>query len=177
MNHTGNEIMSRIRERTRELLHRSAPLCSTYRAPIPDPEIRFDLRGQSAGQVQWRTGSRPLLRYHLDIARNHQTDFLKTTVTHEVAHLIASACHGRIRPHGPEWRAIMAYLGVSDPVRCHGYALDESSVRRQRRWSYSCDCGDHQLTTTRHKRVLKGMARYHCRRCGVLLKPATRTSN
>lgn len=168
----GNDIATRIRRQTRELMLQCAPLCSAQGTSLPDPEIRFDLRGQSAGQVQWRAGRKPLLRYNLDIARRHQDDFLATTVAHEVAHIITTACHGRTRPHGSEWRAVMAFLGISDAQRCHRYPLDEAMVKRQRRWRYVCDCGDdHQLSTTRHKRILAGTTRYHCRICGGALRP------
>lgn len=172
MDKSGNDIATRIVQRTGELLRRTAALCSTHGASPPDPEIRFDLRGQSAGQVQWRAGTKPLLRYNLDIARRHETDFLASTVAHEVAHLVTAACHGRTRPHGSEWRAVMAFLGITDPQRCHRYTLDEAVLKRQRRWRYVCDCRDHELSTTRHKRVQAGATRYHCRVCGTVLRPA-----
>ena len=167
-----NDITVRIEQRTRRLLQQAAPLCASHRSPLPNPIIRFDLRGQSAGQVQWRQGARPLLRYNLDIARQHETDFLATTVAHEVAHLITAACHGRTRPHGIEWRTVMAYLGIPDPKRCHRYPLEETALKRQRRWAYQCDCGEHELSTTRHKRIQTETTRYHCRRCGAVLRPA-----
>jgi SprT protein len=65
----------------------------------------------------------------------------------------------------------MTYLGVDDADRCHAYPLDRIEVRRQRRWSYQCDCSDHELSTTRHNRVMSG-TRYHCRQCHAVLQPA-----
>jgi len=168
----GTNITARIGQRTQQLLQAAAPLCRSYGAPLPDPLIRFDLRGQSAGQVQWHAGRKPLLRYNLDIARRHETDFLTTTVAHEVAHLVTAACHGRTRPHGSEWRAVMRLLGIESPQRCHQYALDEVVVKRQRRWRYLCNCRNHELSTTRHKRMQDGTTRYHCRICGTVLRPA-----
>jgi SprT protein len=172
MDNAGNDITRRIRQRSLELLQRCAPLCSAHGATLPDPLIRFDLRGQSAGQVQWRKGCRPLLRYNMDIARRHETDFLAVTVAHEVAHLVTAACHGRTRPHGSEWRKVMAFLGIAHPQRCHQYALDDDAVKRQRRWRYACDCGKHELSTTRHNRIQAGATSYHCRACGSPLRPA-----
>ena len=171
MNVAGADIKARIGQRTQQLLQAAAPLCRSHGAPLPDPLIRFDLRGQAAGQVQWRAGERPLLRYNLDIARRHQTDFLATTVTHEVAHLVTAACHGRTRPHGTEWRAVMAYLGIPEPQRCHHFELDGHGVRRQRRWTYRCKCREHELSTTRHKRAQAGQRHYLCRVCGTALRP------
>ena len=171
MSRGAKDITARIRDRTHELLQMSIPLCASHRVPTPDPEIRFDLRGQAAGQMQWCSGSRPQLRFNLDLAKLHERDFLENTVTHEVAHLITTACHGRTRPHGAEWSTIMNFLGVSDPKRCHEYPLDETKVRRQRRWTYHCDCATHEISTTRHKRLLSGETLYHCRRCGTPLTP------
>ena len=93
-------------------------------------------------------------------------------VAHEVAHLITIACHGRTPPHGAEWRAVMRHLGISDPQRCHRYAVEESGLRRQRRWAYVCDCREHQLSTTRHNRIWRDQAEYLCRCCGSRLRPA-----
>ena len=64
----------------------------------------------------------------------------------------------------------MAFLGIADATRCHDYALDESSVRRQRRWDYACACARHELSTTRHNRIQARGAQYHCRRCGEALR-------
>ena len=169
---TSCDLEGRIRDRTQALLQASLPLCQSYRAAFPDPEIRFDLRGQAAGQFRWPDRGRPVLRFNIELARRHTDDFLATTVTHEVAHLITTACHGRTRPHGAEWRAVMSFLGVSEPRRCHNYAVDISAARRQRRWTYSCDCRQHQISTTRHNRIRTGTTRYHCRICGAPLKRA-----
>ena len=158
--------MDAIRLQTTELLRHALPLCREHRARLPDPVIRFDLRGQAAGQVRWHQPGGCEIRYNLDIARRHQHDFLARTVPHEVAHLLTVACHGRTSPHGPEWRAMMQYLGVSNPTRCHDYSVDEDLVRRQRRWRYQCACRGHQLSTTRHKRIQRGTTIYRCSICG-----------
>jgi SprT protein len=164
-------IAARIRDKTQQMLQRAAGLCAAHRVALPDPVIRFDLRGQAAGQARWCSSERPTLRYNLDIARRHEFDFLERTVAHEVAHLITAACHGRTRPHGAEWRSVMAYFGIPDASRCHDYALEGIRVKRQRRWDYRCGCSTHELSTTRHKRMLAGTARYHCPRCRRALQP------
>jgi SprT protein len=158
-----------ICRRTRELLAAAAPLCRRHRVRVPDPDIRFDLRGLAAGQVRWNS-AQVEVRYNLAIARRHRSDFLARTVTHEVAHVLTVACHGRTAPHGAEWQAMMRFLGVANPDRCHDYAVDEGTVRRQRRWPYRCACGVHQLSTTRHRRVQNGAGSYLCRRCKMPLR-------
>lgn len=167
--HTADPLAVQIQQRTRELLELAAPLCATHRATLPDPVIRLDLRGRAAGQAQWRPDGTPVLRFNRHFAQRHPADFLARTVAHEVAHLITVACFGRTPPHGHEWRRVMAYLGIDDAERCHNYPLDPAEGRRQRRWTYRCDCSDHQLSTTRHNRIQNG-ARYHCRRCDAPLR-------
>lgn len=171
MLHTDATLIGRLRARTVAVLRQAAPLCAKHKVVLPDPVLRYDLTGQTAGQAQWCQGQRPVLRYNLEIARRHRSDYLATTVPHEVAHLITFACHGRTRPHGPEWRAVMAYLGIPNASRCHNYAVDDRQIRRQRRWNYRCACQTHQLSTTRHKRAVTGASCYQCRQCGTLLRP------
>ena len=164
-------VIDRIRERSAELLQAAAPLCAAHHVPVPDPEIVFDLRGLAAGQAQWRRHTSPLLRFNLAIAKTHEQAFLERTVPHEIAHLITAACHGHTQPHGKEWQEVMAFFGIHKAHRCHDFTVDEANVRRQRRWTYRCDCSSHELSTTRHNRIASGKTRYYCRRCQGALLP------
>jgi SprT protein len=166
------DLRSRIIARVERCLAQSMPLCRRSGVPLPQPEVRFDLHGLAAGQCLWQRRGTPVLRFNLSLAGRHPNDFVTTTVAHEVAHLITIACHGRTPPHGAEWRAVMRHLGISDPQRCHRYAVEESGLRRQRRWAYVCDCREHQLSTTRHNRIWRDQAEYLCRCCGSRLRPA-----
>ncbi len=170
-NKSRQALVASIRERSQALLQKAAPLCAAHRARLPDPEIRFDLRGLAAGQAQWRRNTRPLIRFNLAIAKNHEQAFLERTVPHEIAHLVTTACHGRTRPHGREWQAVMAFFGVKEVHRCHDFTVDEADIRRQRCWIYDCGCSSHELSTTRHNRIAAGKTRYYCRRCQGELKP------
>lgn len=164
------ELRDRIVTRAADCMARCRDLCRERGASLPEPQIRFDLRGQAAGQCIWRRGRAPVLRFNLDLAQANSDDFLTTTVAHEVAHLATYACHGRTRPHGPQWRAFMHLLGIERPRRCHDYPVDDASPRRQRRWSYRCDCRLHELSTTRHNRVQRHGVEYRCRACGTRLR-------
>ncbi|MCB1723603.1 MAG: SprT-like domain-containing protein [Gammaproteobacteria bacterium] len=166
-------MQQRIIARVGECLVRCAPLLRPALRRLVQPEIRFDLRGQAAGQCLWRDGHPPLLRFNLTIAERHPQEFLTTTVAHEVAHVVTAACHGRVRPHGGEWRTVMRHLGIDNPRRCHTYALGARDVRRQRRWLYQCACGTHRISTTRHNRMRDDGTRYLCQRCGTTLQRAT----
>jgi len=58
-----------------------------------------------------------------------------------------------------------------EPSRCHEFDLAQVSTRRQRRFRYRCDCREHELSATRHNRILRGEQRYSCRKCGRELEP------
>jgi len=88
-------------------------------------------------------------------------------VPHEVAHVVTTVSCGRVRPHGPEWRAVMRWLGFEEPQRCHRFETP-GGTRSQRRWTYRCDCREHRPWTTRHNRARKGLG-YVYRACGAML--------
>ena len=160
-------LQGRVAAQTRALLAQAG---QWLRIGIQEPQIRFDLRGRSAGQA--RVGSRGpwVVRYNPVLLEANAEDFLATTVPHEVAHLVAYARHGsRIRPHGPEWQAIMRHFGVA-PERCHRYDLSALSVRSVREFDYHCTCRGHRLSSIRHHRVLAGRD-YICRHCATTLRP------
>lgn len=159
-----------ITRRVFELLEAAQPLFERHCVHPLEPELRFDLRGTTAGQARWSDGLRPMLRFNLALAKTGASRFIEQTVAHEVAHLVTAACFGRTRPHGPEWRAIMAFFGLPNASRCHNYPVHHATVRKQRRWPYACGCQTHRLSTTRHRRIENGKATYHCRRCGRQLE-------
>ena len=101
------------------------------------------------------------------IYRDHNADFLLQTVPHEAAHLIAHELFGsRIRPHGPQWQAIMTDLYLLPATRCHDYPVQR---RRGMRYLYRCGCQAHiPFTPQRHALVKRGR-RYLCRLCGDML--------
>jgi len=156
-----------VTDRTLALLKRAE---HHFRHAMPTIEIRFDLRGMSAGMVRFQDGKRPVVRYNMQLfSENHET-FTARTVPHEVAHIVARTVFGAgIRPHGEEWRAVMAFFG-SEAVRCHEFDISRSISRRMHRFSYRCDCREHQLTSIRHNRVLAGQI-YQCRTCRAILTP------
>lgn len=128
--------------------------------------VLFDLKGCAAGMYRVRRGTR-VIRYNPWLFARYPDDSLAVTVPHEVAHYIVDRLYGlrRVRPHGPEWRAVMHAFGV-DPAASTRYDLDGIPTRGQRRYPYRCDCLVHQLSTRRHNLILRGAVSYRCRRCG-----------
>lgn len=147
---------------------------SHYRIDIPPPQLRFDLRGRAAGMVVFYRGDTPAttIRYNDRLLQENKQAFIRQTVPHEVAHLIARRLFGTcIKPHGPEWRTIMT-LFKTEPSRCHNFSTEHIRTRRMKRFLYRCDCRKHWLSTIRHHRYLQGTT-YLCRACGVTLGPVS----
>lgn len=149
------------------LLHRET--AARFGIDLPAPEVRFDLRGKSAGMVIFRPNHQTLIRYNRTLLDENGDAFIQRTVPHEVAHLVARELFGPdIKPHGSEWREIMAFFGA-DSSRCHNFAVPQQGRRRMRYFPYRCGCQEHQLSAIRHHRSLAGV-NYLCRRCGSALR-------
>ena len=132
-----------------------------------DPVISFDLRGQAAGQANYRKNK---IRFNRDLLEKYTDEFVHQTVPHEFAHLVAYRKFGhRIRPHGAEWKSVMVALGIK-PVRTHSFEV--VPARRLKRFLYKCNClgSSYELTSIRHNRVLQGRL-YLCKKCGNALQP------
>ncbi len=129
------------------------------------PQVSLRLRGQKAGVAHLQEN---LLRFNEQLYRENTEHFLRQTVAHEVAHLIAHQMFGaRIQPHGEEWQLIMRGVYELPPDRCHTYAIRRRSVTH---YVYRCSCVDQDFAFTpqRHALVVKGR-RYYCRRCKTTL--------
>lgn len=140
-----------------------------FQRAFPAIPVRFDLRGRAAGMYRVQRGTRQI-RYNPHIFAKYFADSLAETVPHEVAHYVTDVLHGlrKVRPHGPEWRAIARALGAT-PRATGRYDLTGIPLRRQTLFDYRCACAQHRLGARRHGRVQGGEADYVCRRCGAAL--------
>ena len=125
------------------------------------PAVLLNLRGETAGQA-WP--ERNLLRLNRVLLEENQPHFLKHTLGHEVAHLIAENVYGRkIRPHGREWKFVMEQVFSLPANRTHSYNTSHSS---RRPFAYRCQCPGKtiHLSAIRHNRALRGTV-YQCISC------------
>ncbi|MEH6581793.1 MAG: SprT-like domain-containing protein [Halioglobus sp.] len=126
--------------------------------------VLFDLRGTTAGMYKVH-GKRRWIRYNPWIFAKYFEANWRDTVPHEVAHYIIDTVFGRrAKPHGVEWKALMARFEADPGVT---FKLDLTGIpkRQQRTHPYQCLCQLHQVSTTRHNRVIRGRGRYHCMNC------------
>lgn len=139
-----------------------------WKRSFPMPLVSYDLRGRCAGQALLGQNR---IRINRTLLLENLEAFLFQTVGHEVAHLICWHVHGpRARPHGVEWRMVMAILGLP-PKRCHNYDTARSAVRKKlATFAYACRCRIRQMTIIRHRRMLKSPGYYRCRQCGESLR-------
>jgi predicted SprT family Zn-dependent metalloprotease len=82
-----------------------------------------------------------------------------TTLRHELAHLVARerCARRRIAPHGSEWRAACALLGIAGESRCHTLPLPRRVVAR--RHLYRCGgCGEEIRRTRPFRRRVACLA-------------------
>lgn len=133
--------------------------------PFARPMVNFNLRGRAAG-VAYLT--RNELRFNAALYRANETAFLAEVVPHEIAHLLVHHLWGEnagrapIRPHGPQWQQVMMQVFAVAPRRTHSFDI---SVLAQNHYPYHCACSSYSLSVRRHNKILRGQARYHCRRC------------
>ncbi|MCI0655283.1 MAG: SprT-like domain-containing protein [Methylococcaceae bacterium] len=151
-----------VTARTAAFIHLAETIFNRHFDRIP---VCFDLKGRSAGMYRV-TRNQGQIRYNSFIFSKYFADNLAVTVPHEVAHYITDAVYGlrNIRPHGSEWKRLMAQFGA-DASRTCNYDLNGIPVRRTRRHVYVCGCSTHQLTSVRHNKIQRGTAHYFCRNC------------
>ncbi len=163
-------IDSRRREEVVEATHAKIALAARHlRRQLVSIPVLFDLKGRSAGMYRVKDGRR-VIRYNPYLFAKYYADSIGNTVAHEVAHYVVDVIHGLrfVRPHGEQWRAVMAMFGEESARTCR-YDMTGIPVRRQRRFSYGCGCTTYELSSSRHNKVRRGGVRYSCRRCGMEL--------
>jgi SprT protein len=149
-----------------ENIHQRVETCfqqaeAFFQRAFTRPEVSLKLRGQKAGVAHLQENR---LRFNPQLYRDNPDDFLRQTVAHEVAHLVAHALFGpRIAPHGAEWQRLMQEVYGLPALRCHNYAVPRRQVLR---FIYRCQCADGEFpfSARRHAMVKRGQ-RYLCRRC------------
>lgn len=105
-----------------------------YKQKFPRPEVRFDIRNTNGGESWFH---RNLIRLNLTFLVENTETFLKTTVRHEVAHLIAHHVYDskpmngkKVRPHGKEWQEVMGVVDAP-PKKSHSYDVTSLDLHKK----------------------------------------------
>jgi predicted SprT family Zn-dependent metalloprotease len=143
-----NQIKAKVNQLIAEYEHRHPG------QKVPQIDIRFDLRGRSAGQASAR-GWNYFMRFNRDMILNAGWDhLLNDTVPHELAHIICFA-NGSDRGHGYNWKRTCRELGGSGE-RCHSEAV---VYAKGRTFVYTTSTGTTvNLSETKHRKIQQGAA-------------------
>lgn len=126
--------------------------CHKY---IKEPfEIRYNFKDTTyLGRCQFFSVPRltfnvPYIKYCIE---HGELDEFKTTVLHEIAHVLAGEGHN----HDSPWKKIMKSLGINNPQR-----LSTTTYRIPNKWKITCPyCG---RTYEAHRKPKKGTACGEC---------------
>jgi SprT protein len=134
-----------------------------YGTDHPYPKIRCDINGKRGG---WAHSSTWTVNYNPHFLKNHTASFLKQTVGHEIAHLIADkqGSHG----HDAIWQNVMYRFGL-EPNRCHSYDATALPKYVNKMYTYTCGCTDFPITPRIHAKILQGRWR-KCNKCNGRLE-------
>ena len=155
-----------------------------YNTTFRFPNIRYDLRGTTAGTATystWTININPVL-----LAENFD-DMLADTVPHEMAHLITDQVYpeahqrtgnmtrtrngvwrrSKRSPHGEEWKSVMRVLGC-EPSRTHSFDTTNARVRERTSYAYKCNCcgAELQMGPKRHAKEQRMPGHYTHGACG-----------
>tara|TARA_R110000782_G_scaffold200987_3_gene289754 strand:- start:568 stop:1131 length:564 start_codon:yes stop_codon:yes gene_type:complete len=142
------------------------------RDEIRYPKILYNLKGRCGGQFRygglldvWE------LRINMEALAKYTEHYVKETVGHEVAHLVAKVVYGA-KHHDYLWKSVMRDYNLK-PTRCHSYEL--TPARRSEKFAYKCACSEYKVGKQRHNRIQAG-ARYTCSKCSCKLVSLSETA-
>lgn len=93
---------------------------------FPRCKVEFGVSGTVAGYAHYQENK---IRLNSEFILRQFDRMLERTVPHEIAHLLVFQIWGKdvllrkVKPHGKEWKFIMAGVFGLDPSRCHDYEM------------------------------------------------------
>ena len=133
-------------------------------------EIRFTLRGKTAGRARYVNDNSMILWLHPQLIEHNVEEYIKQTVAHEIAHLFQRKMYPRSKPHGLEFKTIARRLGNSG-ARCH--TMNTKNVGNlKKRFVYQCDdqCRPYSLTSYKHRQQQQDIKNHPNRNIGYICK-------
>lgn len=149
-----SDRINQVRQRCAEVFGNARRI---YGVSLQNVQIRFDLRGRTAGMAGYKTvmGQRRLyLRFNVDlIANDGFKHIFEDTVPHEIAHLVCYENPSLGSNHDNGWRRVCRQLGGSGE-RCH---QEEVTYANGHTYEYVTSNGKTVLfSQIRHRKIQKG---------------------
>jgi SprT protein len=129
--------------------------------------VRFFNKSRTAGYIVSFHGG--MVYLNIDLFKRNREHFIKDTIPHEVAHLIADKInldnHSMMEgAHGKTWKMVMRKVYGLEPTRCH--SLDTTGIgKKVSKYRYICKCMKHTLGQPSHNKVQKGQKAFRCAKC------------
>ena len=138
-----------VKTRVTELIAKANKL---YGITLPQIDVRFDLRGTSAGQARQR-GGHYAIRFNTQLMQNDGWDhMINDTVPHELAHIICFFDRKLGRNHDAGWKRVCLALG-GNGERCH----DEEVSYAHGTFYYTTNTGNViAVSKQRHTKIQRG---------------------
>lgn len=172
-----SQTLTNLQNKAIEEVRRCLKLAEEYfERPFVLDGVSFNLRGRSAGQFRAKLLTSDgmfgkakhvkEIRFNASLLEQYGEEFIRDTVGHEVAHFVVFELYARrVRPHGKEWQAVMLDVMKQSPGVTHQYETEPARKLKRYRYVCSCDTKVHELGAVRHKKILSGKAKYHCKEC------------
>lgn len=140
---------------------------NAFNIPLPYIDLKFDLKGRSAGQAI-RKGSNYSIRLNVDMINNSSFEhIIEDTLPHELAHIICMFTKSD-RGHGKVWKSVCKTLGGSGE-RCHSEQV--IPARNTQKFKYITTCGQTiTVSKNRHNKIQNGI-KYRIKDTGGFLIP------
>jgi SprT protein len=137
-------------------------LCAQH--DIVMPKVTYNLRGKCAGvsydAMCW-------IDFNLFLFRENFDEFIKQVVPHELCHVWQEQLKLKGRPHGKEWKGLMARMGLV-AERTHNFCV-EFSLSRTGLFRHRCGCGTGRMVGLEmHREMQEHPLSYRCEVCGRL---------
>ena len=150
-----NEIKERL-----ATLNRAALEWFDYNEELP--RLTWDLKGTVGGQAYLNQN---MIRINMEALEKYKDHYIKQTIGHEFAHLVAYNALGH-GGHGRSWSRVMHKFNLF-PDRCHNYDLTPARIVKKQ-YIYECDrCGEQfPFTAIRHNKMKRNKSYYRHRKDG-----------
>jgi len=180
--------MSDIAELKRKIFTRKSELEQIVKEKIHkharvDTRINFDLSSsKTLGKSQFFNFVSPyhVISLNAKLLLEFGDLYINEVFVHEYAHaVVAEYISGtsktnfkKVKPHGQEFKEVCSWFGIVGKSTTSLFSKSETlniEKRRQKKWTYSCSCREHNITTTKHNKILRG-AQYNCKICKEAIK-------